>query len=68
MKEKEIYVPVEHKYALTVQEAAEYFGIGQGKLRELIRIRRCPFTIYVGRKCLIKRKELEKYLDSQIEI
>ncbi len=67
MKE-EIHVPIENKYALNVQEAAEYFGIGQGKLRELMQMRRCPFIIYVGRKCLIKRKELEKYLDTQIEI
>lgn len=68
MKEKEVHVPIENKYALNVEEAAEYFGIGQGKLRELMQMRRCPFIIYVGRKRLIKRKEFEKYLDSKIEI
>lgn len=31
------YVPVWEKYALTIYEAAEYFGIGEHRLRTLIR-------------------------------
>lgn len=31
------YVPVWEKYALTIYEAAEYFGIGEHRLRTLVR-------------------------------
>lgn len=61
-------VPIKDKLNLTVEEAAAYSNIGINKLRELMNMPRCPFVIYIGRKRLIKRKEFEKFIESQIEI
>lgn len=61
-------IPVYNKLLLTVDEAALYTNIGQNRLSELLRKPTCPFVLYVGRKKLIKRKELEKFLLDKIEI
>ena len=61
-------VPIWEKTNLTIEEAAEYSNIGICKLNELAKDPRCPFVLYVGRKKLIKRKEIEKYLDSCITV
>ena len=61
-------VPIWEKAALTLEEAAAYTSIGINKLRELTNDPRCEFVIYVGRKRLIKRKLLEKYLLENIEL
>ena len=56
-------VPVAEKFALSVEEAAAYTGIGMGKIRELMSENDCDFVLRVGRKkSLIKRKCFEKYL------
>lgn len=65
-KEKE--VPIWHKYALTLEEAALWTGIGINKLRELSSIPRCPFVVSVGKKRLLKRKALAKYLEGKIAV
>lgn len=54
-------VPVWHKMNLTVEEAARYSGIGENKLREMIKWPDCDFVIRNGAKTLIKRKKLEEY-------
>lgn len=64
----EIRVDVKDKLNLTVEEAAVYSNIGVNKLGELIKQPRCPFVLYVGKKRLIKRREFEKYIESQVEI
>jgi len=51
------------KYALTIKEASEYFGIGKNKLYELCNQDGCRLVIHNGRNVLIKRQALEKYLD-----
>lgn len=57
-------VPISEKYGLTLEEAAIYFGIGINKLREIIKEdESSSFILYVGRKMLIKRTKMEKYLD-----
>lgn len=61
-------VPIWEKAALTLEEAAAYTSIGINKLRKLTNNPRCEFVIYVGRKRLIKRKNLEKYLSENIEL
>lgn len=63
-----VNIPINDKLLLTVDEAALYTNIGQNRLSELLRKPMCPFVLYVGRKKLIKRKELEKYLSDSIEI
>lgn len=61
-------VEIKDKLNLTIEEAAAYSNIGINKLGELMKHPRCQFVIYVGRKRLIKRKEFEKFIESQIEI
>lgn len=61
-------VPISQKYALTIEEAAEYSNIGQNRLAKLLQMPRCPFVLYVGKKRLIKRKEFEAYLSRCVEI
>lgn len=65
MKEK---VPVWHKLLLTVDEASCYSGIGKNKIYEELKKDNCPFLLRNGRLVLVKRKELEKYLDTINEI
>lgn len=57
-----IYVPIWEKSNLTLEEAAAYFGIGVGKLRQLSQSEECPFVLWCGNKRLIKRKKLDEYL------
>lgn len=61
-------VPLWEKANLTIEEAAEYSNIGQNKISELLRMPRCPFVLYVGRKKLVKRKEFERFIEASIEI
>ena len=57
-------VQIQYKYSLTIDEATEYFGIGQRKLRQLISDNQdSDFFLEVGSKCLIKRKKFEQFLD-----
>ncbi len=49
---------------LTVREAAEYFGIGEHKLRDLLdKNPEKNLSVWNGNRQLIRRKRLEKYLD-----
>ena len=61
-------VPIWEKYALTVDEASAYFGIGTGKIRELTNDNDCNFVLWVGNKRLIKKQLFEKYLSSAYSI
>lgn len=59
-------IPIWSKMNLTIQEAAAYSGIGEKRLREIIKDPKCDFVIYVGnKKQLIKRVEFEKW-NSQV--
>ena len=61
-------VPVWEKANLSLEEAAAYFGIGINKLRDMTNDENCPFVLWNGSKRLIKRKALEKYLESSYSI
>ena len=56
-------VPIQFKYALTLEEAAEYFNIGINRLRILTSEPNCDFVIFVGSKRLIKREKMEQFLN-----
>ena len=70
-KEKEVLVerhknkniPIWEKSNLTLTEAAEYFNVGEHKLREITNNHKCNFVLFIGTKRLIKRREFEKYLE-----
>ena len=58
------HVPVWKKYSLSIQEAAEYYGIGEKRLRQIIADHPgAEFIIEIGSHIRIKRGLFEKYLD-----
>lgn len=62
-------IPASEKYVLTIKEAARYFGIGENKLRRLAAEKpTASWVILNGNRILIKRRQLEKILDSQDQI
>ena len=55
-------VPIWEKYALTIYEAAEYFNIGEHRLRQLVREnRQADFVLWIGTKVEIIRDIFENY-------
>lgn len=50
---------------LTIREAAEYFHIGEKKMRQLVEEHEdADFVIMNGNRVMIKRKSFEKFLDT----
>lgn len=68
MSNSKIYIPVEHKLALTIPEAAEYSNIGQNKIAKLLKLPNCPFILSVGSKKLVKRREFEQFISENFKI
>lgn len=69
MEGSEKKVPLWEKYILTIQEAAEYFYIGEKKLRKLVEdVGNADFIIMNGNRVMIKRKLFEKYLDESASV
>ena len=59
-------VPISEKLNITVEEAAAYSGIGIHKIREIIANEDSGMVLKIGnKKKLIKRKQLEKYLEQK---
>lgn len=57
-------IPIWEKYTLTIEEAAAYFRIGEGKLRSLVsEDRDAEFILWNGNRPQIKRTLFEKYVD-----
>lgn len=61
-------IPLWEKTTLTIEEAAEYSNIGQNRISALLRMPRCPFVLYVGKKKLVKRKEFERFIQESVEL
>lgn len=64
-------VPVWEKYMLTVDEAVQYFGIGEKKIRTLIAENLGTdycFTVQIGNKSLINRHKFEDFLNQTTSI
>lgn len=56
--------PVWKRFTLTITEAAEYYHIGESKLRDLVeRYPDWDFAILNGNRVLIKRPMFEKFLE-----
>ncbi|MDE7199731.1 MAG: transposase [Lachnospiraceae bacterium] len=63
-KVQENTIPVWKRYALTITEAAEYYHIGENKLRMIADEHpEADFIIMNGNRILIKRQKFEEYLD-----
>lgn len=50
------------KIALSIEEAAEYTGIGRNTLRNLVKWKKLP-VLQVGQKVLIKTDILEHFME-----
>ena len=69
MVSKNISLPWWEKYTLTVEEASDYFGIGEKVLRRFLNEHKNDdFIIMNGNKVLIKKKVFEKYVDEKMTI
>ena len=59
-----IEIPYWEKYMLTLREAAEYFHIGEKKMRQIVDENMdAKFLLGNGNRVKIKRKLFEEYLD-----
>ena len=59
-----IEIPYWEKYMLTLREAAEYFHIGEKKMRRIVDENMdAKFLLENGNRVMIKRKLFEEYLD-----
>ena len=58
-------IPYWEKYMLTLREAAEYFHIGEKKMRQIVDENMdADFLLTSGNRIMIKRKRFEEFLDS----
>ena len=65
-KRNVLSVPIWEKYMLTVDEAVQYFEIGEKKIRNLIAENNGTdlcFTVQIGNKSLINRRKFEEFLN-----
>ena len=69
MENKKLELPWWQKYALSLEEASEYFGIGYKKLRLFCKEHADEeFILWNGNRALIKRTLFEKYLDTRVSV
>ena len=60
-----IEIPYWEKYMLTLREAAEYFHIGEKKMRQIVDENiDANFLLTSGNRVMIKRKLFEEYLNA----
>ena len=60
--------PIWVKPYLTIEEAAEYTGIGRDKLYEMTSLADCPFVLWVGNRRMIKRRIFDEYIEQMYSI
>ena len=59
-----IEIPYWEKYMLTQREAAEYFHIGEKKMRQSVDVNMDAYFILTsGNRVMVKRKLFEEYLN-----
>lgn len=57
-------VPIWEKYTLSIEEAADYFRIGQRRLRQMVTDNpNANFVLSNGNRIQIKRKLFEQFID-----
>ncbi len=59
-------IPLWEKYTLSIEEAAQYFRIGENKLRKMAEENpRANWILMNGNRIQIKRKLFEQVIDNQ---
>ena len=61
-------VPIWERSLLTINEAADYTGIGINKLRRLANKPNSNLVIWVGSRKMFKRKRLDEFLEHAVSI
>ena len=62
-------IPLWEKYMLTIREAAEYFHIGEKKMRQIVEENYdAEFILMVGNRTMIKRQMFEEYIDESTAV
>ena len=61
-------IPVNEKYMLSINEAAQYFNIGVKKMRRLAEDNLGVFAVYSGNRYLIIRCKCEEFLQKTSSI
>ena len=57
------------KILLNIKEASDFFGIGQHRLREIVKDDfGCKYHLMLGRTIKIKRKQFEEFLNAVEQI
>jgi excisionase family DNA binding protein len=65
MNNDEKVIPFWLKYVMTVEEASQYFRIGENKLRKLIgENKNANWVLWNGNRAQIKRNLFERYIDT----
>lgn len=65
---KRYVVPIWAKVLLSLEEAAEYTGLGMQRLRNISSDESCGFVLWNGTKRMFKRRKLEAYLENEYSI
>lgn len=61
--------PLENKILLTIKEASDLFGIGQHRIREIVREDyESKYHLMLGRTIKIKRKQFEEFIEKVEQI
>lgn len=69
MSNKEEILPWWQKYALTLNEAARYFGIGYKKLKSHVESHEdAEYVLWNGNRAMIKRDLFREYLDKEVNV
>ena len=56
-------LPLEKRYLLTIKETVAFFGIGEKKLRQIVRANdELPFVLRNGTKYMIKRELFAEFM------
>lgn len=62
---KQIEIPFWKKYVMSVEEASQYFNIGENKLRKIISDQPdAEYLLWIGTRVRIKRTLFEKFVDT----
>ncbi|MDO4206923.1 MAG: excisionase [Lachnospiraceae bacterium] len=61
-------ISIKDKVLITINEAAEYIGVGHTAIRKFIDGREDEFCVLVGNRKLIKREKFEKYIKNNVTV
>lgn len=61
-------IPITDKVLLTVNEAAEYIGVGHTAIRKFVKGREDEFCVRVGNRTMIKREKFENYIKDKVTV